>query len=557
MLNIVPAGVAVLGDDLYEDFESGSLIPWKATGLWHIEHNGLSNHPVDYVPSGKYYAWYGNNQTGTYETFDLNSTETNNSGDLVSENMDLSGLTGNIVLSFQSFADTESGDYYDRKQVFVSEDDGFSWTSVANVSTHAEWLWYAFDLTPYKSSSVKIRFHFETVDSAANNMHGWLLDDIKIEPGEPFTPEFFSIQIFQENYARVNDTVWMGFEAYSNFNHNMTVRIIITIVLPSGTEITLYQNSSIYILSGDYWYHEVEYNFTEAGHYDVYFTLLDDLDVPWEDSCWWEVTDEDFLLLIEQDFEAKVGQPETLSVMVQSFLGNFTTIAVEVTIIGPAGTSSFEDLIFSDVNISMPSMTSWIQQLTYTFSVQGYYDVHLVVRDNLNVYYYEAWCYYNVWEEIFLDEFEIHINQETYVKVGELGEMEFVVHSHFGKDKNVFIHATMKKPNGAIVEFYNTSVLLPIDGNWSNTVNFLFDEIGVYKVTLTVTDEAGQQWKKDCGWEATEDGLPPKDTTTTNIPDDTDTTSDERDTTPTLSPGFEIILLPFVFVTLLVLRKRR
>ncbi|MHA2109718.1 MAG: hypothetical protein ACW99R_18565, partial [Candidatus Hodarchaeales archaeon] len=62
MLNIVPTGVAVLGDDLYEDFESGSLSSWKATGLWHIEYNSLSSYPVDTVPSGKYRAWYGDNR---------------------------------------------------------------------------------------------------------------------------------------------------------------------------------------------------------------------------------------------------------------------------------------------------------------------------------------------------------------------------------------------------------------------------------------------------------------------------------------------------------------
>ncbi|MHA2155898.1 MAG: hypothetical protein ACXABU_11210 [Candidatus Hodarchaeales archaeon] len=548
MLNIVPTGVAVLGDDLYEDFESGSLIPWKATGLWHIEYNSISSYPVDNVPSGKYYAWYGDNRTGTYETFDANGTETNNSGDLISENMDLTGLSGNIVLSFQSYADTESGEFYDRKQVYVSEDDGFSWNNIGNVSAHTEWHWYAFNLTSYNNASVKIRFHFETIDEVANNMRGWLLDDIKIESGEPFIPEFFSVQIYQDNYARVFDMGWMGFEAFSNFEHNMTVRILITIVLPSGTEITLYQNSSVFLLSGEFWFYEIDYTFPEVGYYEVSFTLYDDKDKPWEATCWWEVTDGDFLLFIEQDFVAVVGKPEYLNVYVQSFLGNDTFIAVEVTIIGPLGTS-LSEIIFSDGNITMNSMDSWSRLLTYTFSAPGYYDVTLIVRDNLNGIYYEAGCYYDVREDV-------HIHQDYYVKVGETGQMEFVVISHFAQVKDVFIEAKMQKPNGDEESFYNTSIILPAFGNWSEIVDFQFEEKGPYTVFLIVTDETGQIWSDDCWWKATDDGLPPKDTTTT-IPDDTDTTSDGTDTTPTLTPGFELILLPFVLIALLSIRKRR
>jgi len=322
-------------------------------------------------------------------------------------------------------------------------------------------------------------------------------------------------------------------------------------VLPSGTEITLYQNSSVYIQSLTYWYHEVDYNVTEAGHYDVVFTVYDDKDKPWEDTCWWEVTDGDFLLFIDQDFQAVVGKPEDFTVIIQSFLSNDTSIAVEVTIIGPLGTS-LSEIIFSDANITMPSMSSWTHMLSYTFSTPGYYDVHLVVRDNLNSTYFEAWCYYDVLEDD--KAFEVHIHQDYYVKVGEKGQMEFVVVSHFAQTKEVFIEAKMKKPNGDEVSFYNTSIVLPSFGNWSETVDFLFDDKGPYTVFLIVTDETGQIWTDDCWWEATDDGLPPKDTTTTTIPDDTDITTD---TTPTLTPGFELIMLPFVLVALISIKKRR
>jgi hypothetical protein len=203
-------------------------------------------------------------------------------------------------------------------------------------------------------------------------------------------------------------------------------------------------------------------------------------------------------------------------------------------------------------------MGGWSMPFVHIFNDPGHYDVKLAVRDNINSTYFEYWCYYEVYDPTQPDEFfEVHIHQDYYAKVGEKRFMEFVVVSHFATDKVVQIEAFMETPSGNFVSFYyNGSVTIPAFGTWTDKASFLFDEVGPYTVILEVTDETGTEWKDDCWWEISEEG----DTTTQ--PDDKTTTTDTRDTTeddttPTLTPGFELFLIPIVFAVIYSLRKRR
>ncbi|MHA2051995.1 MAG: hypothetical protein ACXAB2_00405 [Candidatus Hodarchaeales archaeon] len=541
MLNIMP-GTAMIGDDLYEDFESG-LIPWKATGLWHLENNVDSRFPMDWIPSEKHYAWYGDNRTATYQTFDVNGTEVNNSGDLLSESIDTTSLTGPAVLSFWSFADTEPGDMYDKKEIFVSTDDGLTWSLLGVSFPHASWQWYALDITPYIGGSLRIRFHFETGDAVSNDMRGWSLDDIKIESGLPQYPEYFNLFIYQENYARVNEIRMMDFFAYSYFYHDMNVSIDISIVGPSGEEI-LFQNDSVFIAAHDMWNTYFEYNFSEAGDYEVYFTLIDDELVAWKTTCWWKVADGDLLLEIDQDYEAVIGKPEEFFINVHSFMENATSIAVEVTIMGP----NSNEIIFSELDIPIDSMGYWGTSLVYIFEYPGYHEVILEVRDNINGTYFSALCFFEVREDIPAEQYlEVHIQQEYYAKVGEEKPMEFVVKSHFAHDKFLSIEAIMKTPSGSYSSFFNTTTTILANGEWTDKATFLFDEIGSYKVILEVTDETGTIWMDDCLWEISENNT---------ISDNTTTTTDDE-TTLNLTPGFELVIVPTIFAALVMLRKKR
>ncbi|MHA2226246.1 MAG: hypothetical protein ACXAC8_13640 [Candidatus Hodarchaeales archaeon] len=554
MLNIMP-GITMLGDDLYEDFESG-LLPWEATGLWHIENNAESQFQMDWIPSEKHYAWYGDNRTGTYQTFDVNGTETSNSGDLISENVNTASLSGQVVLSFWSYADTEPGDMYDKKEIYISTDDGLNWTLIGVSFPHVSWQWYALDLTPYIGGSLRIRFHFETGDEVTNDIRGWLIDDIKIEQGLPHYPEFFNLFIHQENYAQVNETWMMDFSAYSYFYHGMNVSIVISIVGPSGEDI-LYQNDSVFIAAHEVWNTYIEYNFSEPGNYDVYFSLKDDESVVWETTCWWKVADGDLLLYIEQDLEADVGKPEELFFNIHSFLETSTNIAAEVTIIG----SNSSEIIFSNPNIFLDPSGDWGIPLVHTFAYPGYYDVYFEVRDNINGTYFSAWCSFEVWEIILPEQYlEVHINQEYYAKVGEKKFIEFVVKSQFTHDKFVDIEAIMETPSGNFLSFFDTSATILPNGDWTSSASFLFEEIGLHKVFLEVTDETGTTWMDDCWWEISKDDTISENTTSSSATEDKNTTSStttEDNTTISLTPGFELFIIPVIFAVIVTLRKKR
>ncbi|MHA1332029.1 MAG: hypothetical protein ACTSR2_13245, partial [Candidatus Hodarchaeales archaeon] len=202
---ILPQGgpkpvTADLGDDLFEDFEGAVFPAWTATGLWHIEDNTTSAFPIQEIPSGSRYAWYGSNSTGDYNTVDANGTNTINTGDLISDTFDLTNFTENVYLEFWSWAETELGPSYDTKKVYLSFDEGLTWQNIANITIEtsdlSQWQYIKFDITEYKNySKVQIKFEFDTVDAVDNQYRGWLIDDVMITSG---SGEYFDLWIEQE-----------------------------------------------------------------------------------------------------------------------------------------------------------------------------------------------------------------------------------------------------------------------------------------------------------------------------------------------------------------------
>lgn len=167
-----PPSVTYFRDDV-EAGESGWTV---AGGLWHITTR-RSN-------SSTHSRWYGNESTGTYETFSggINGTNTStrNFGNLTSPLINLTAATA-PVLRFYNYWDTEIGTTWDTKKVLVSTNNGQTWTQVLQVSDQQRvWHQRTVDLSSYAGNTIMVRFAFDTVDGIANNYEGWFIDDVEV-----------------------------------------------------------------------------------------------------------------------------------------------------------------------------------------------------------------------------------------------------------------------------------------------------------------------------------------------------------------------------------------
>lgn len=163
------------------DFE-GDTSTWTATGLWslrQVERTGK--------PSTK--AWAFSNGTSFNDS-------TYRAGDLTSPPITLPA-DQTAYLRFKSFSDVEGwvysiqtfgSKYYDQRRVQISVDGG-AFTDLYQFnddSQHILWLDSpAISLDAYKGRTVRIRFHFDTVDALINGGYGWAVDDVSITTDTP------------------------------------------------------------------------------------------------------------------------------------------------------------------------------------------------------------------------------------------------------------------------------------------------------------------------------------------------------------------------------------
>ena len=152
-------------------FESGAN-NWAGSGLWNLLNDSSAAH------DGSSFAWwYGAPPfaSGTYDT------AVPNSGDLTSPPISIP-IADTYYLRFWSWQDTENGTNWDRRWVQISANGG-AFTNVLQIYDDPAEFWVQspfIDLSPYAGQTIRIRFHFETLDARDNAHKGWLIDDLTI-----------------------------------------------------------------------------------------------------------------------------------------------------------------------------------------------------------------------------------------------------------------------------------------------------------------------------------------------------------------------------------------
>lgn len=110
-----------------------------------------------------------------------------NSGSLTSPPFSIPA-SGAYYLRFWYLYETETdGVHWDRRVVQIAADGGL-FQDVIQLADDPPNTWLqspAIDLTPYQGKTIRVRFHFETLDAAANAFKGWFIDDFTINTQAP------------------------------------------------------------------------------------------------------------------------------------------------------------------------------------------------------------------------------------------------------------------------------------------------------------------------------------------------------------------------------------
>lgn len=158
-----------------ESFEGGSG-EWVGSGLWRYGAATVGSRSATK-------AWIYNNGTNYNDS-------TWRAGDLTSPPIQIpAGAT--YYLRFSYFVDVEGGSpYWDQRRVQIS--DGGPFTDLLQLTDDKQigQIWLnsgAINLSAYSGKTIRLRFHFDTVDEDYNNGLGWMVDDISISTLAPNT----------------------------------------------------------------------------------------------------------------------------------------------------------------------------------------------------------------------------------------------------------------------------------------------------------------------------------------------------------------------------------
>jgi hypothetical protein len=162
-------------DGLEEDFE-GDTSAWTTTGLWHAVADSPCAVPGFASPVTAMY--YGQDASCNYKT------PGSNSGDLLSPQ--LFGIGPTSTLTFDYYRQVESGEGgYDRLQVQVAATGTTAWQTVwsrdSGDPSAAVWAHSGeISLAELAGETIRIRFHFDSVDGTFNDFTGILIDDVVV-----------------------------------------------------------------------------------------------------------------------------------------------------------------------------------------------------------------------------------------------------------------------------------------------------------------------------------------------------------------------------------------
>jgi hypothetical protein len=155
------------GTVVFAEGAEDGLPGWTADGLWHVTERRAAE--------GAHAAWYGQEDTGNFDT------GTTNSGELTSPVISLAGVQ-NPVLVFAEFIQAEEQPFDNADVIVARADDPGSAVLIQKTTgnTLGAFQPRIVPIPEFAGADIRITFRFDTVDPIANSMEGWYVDDIRI-----------------------------------------------------------------------------------------------------------------------------------------------------------------------------------------------------------------------------------------------------------------------------------------------------------------------------------------------------------------------------------------
>lgn len=255
---------------------TATCVVYGPEGLWHEISD---TDPV--VPAGKPAGstpslyWFGNPETGTFETFDCDGNPSGVSGALIIQNI---AVPAGGMLSFTSYEDTENGsvpgpNFYDIRELHISVHGLNSWNRWEEFAgIEKEWYTASSDISYFAGQNIDLMFYFDPTDEVSNEYLGWMIDDISVFASTPTSTETPSETSTNTATATPSLTVTLTPTQTPTSTQTPTATVTLTgTITPTHTispTVTITPLSIIYRngVSPD-----ASYNDTEDAHINTYY----------------------------------------------------------------------------------------------------------------------------------------------------------------------------------------------------------------------------------------------------------------------------------------------
>jgi hypothetical protein len=359
-----------------------------------------------------------------------------------------------------------------------------------------------------------------------------------------FSGEFLWVDIYQDQHAFVGDNRWMDFVVYSNFSNFLyDVTIEAKVVRPSLAVDPLFYYSSETLVPNGWWKTDASYTFTEVGYYEIIFNVTLTDGTSWIHTCGWEITPLDLEIWIDQANFIKIGQTGEMKFSIKSHFSEARTFGANLTI-SKDGKIMYQ---VSKESITLGPNQEWNEVISYTFDKLGHWDVIFEIWSSDHTQIWTTDCWWDVQPADILEPF---IDSDRVAQVNVTEEFFVGVYNYFGNRISFNVMVSILHPNGTEELIYSGNVTDIEPGmKWKILLRYTFVDVGKYPIKV-VAINGGNSFFIDSFFDVTYEIEP-----TTSVRSTTEPPTD----TPTLSltPGFELFLVPLVVIPLVLSKKRR